>query len=188
MACGGGERYTNCNGAPCYPVVFGEGRNVTCTCPLLTFEPGDAHAGPVATLRGDCPATLAGLHTIRAGCAYNVPPGGDWARYALRGGAAGLRAIVAAVRAARPSAHLFPFSPDLVCADALEGGGDGDDGDDGDGADDDDDGGSLSYSYDSKLGRRRQNGGGSNEGDDDDGGRRKIRWFWNNARRRRKVQ
>ena len=30
MECGGIERYTNCAGAPCYRLRFGEGRNVTC--------------------------------------------------------------------------------------------------------------------------------------------------------------
>ena len=112
VACGGVERYTNCAGAPCYDVVWGEGRNVTCTCPMVTYTPGDTSAGPVSPLLGDCPSG-----SMRSGCAYNMPPSDDWQRYALGHGWTGLKQVIDAVRAARPKDHAYPFDPSSTCPD-----------------------------------------------------------------------
>ena len=114
VACGGVERYTNCAGAPCYDgLAWGEGRNVTCTCPMVTYRPGDGDAaGPVSPLLGDCPGGA-----MRGGCAYNMPPGDDWQRYALGRGWAGLKQVIDAVRAARPKDRAYPYDPSSTCPD-----------------------------------------------------------------------
>ena len=41
------ERYANCEGAPCFDVPFAAGRNVTCVCPMMTYE-GEIWRPPVA--------------------------------------------------------------------------------------------------------------------------------------------